>query len=116
MKKIFLIALLSVLTAFMCSAQDSKNNQTIAEVTLISEMDCEVCESKIRQQLTYTRGVMDIKTDIEENTVIVKYRTKRTDVNKIIQSLSDAGIEAKVKPEKVEKTHRHKPARSCCTY
>ncbi len=116
MKKTILIILIAVLTGTISFAQDSETNPRIAEVTLISEMDCSVCEAKVRQQLTYTRGVVDIATDIEENTVVVKYRTNRTDVEKIIKSLADAKIEANVKPEKIEKPHRHRPSRSCCTY
>lgn len=116
MKKIVLILLVSVLTGFLSFGQDCIEKSGIAEVTLLSEMDCGVCESKIRQQLTYTRGVVDIKTDIAENTVVVKYRTKRTDVDKIIKSLSDEGIEAKVKPEEQNKNQRQRPTRSCCTY
>lgn len=115
MKKLFLISLIITVNISILIGQENESEPRVAEVTLETNMECSVCENKVRQQLAYTRGVIDIDTDIETNTVVVKYRTRRTDVEKIIKSLAEIDFEAKEKKEK----HQHiirVPGRSCCLY
>ena len=98
----------------LINAQEEKSNEKISEVKLSTEIDCSSCEEKIKKQLAFTKGVVDVETSVEENTVIVKYRNKRTSVEKIIESLAEIDYKAEVVPEKTH-TPRPRPKRSCCT-
>jgi len=75
-------------------AQTTENN---GEVILKTEMDCGNCASKVTKQLSFTKGVTDVKADYVKDEVWVKYRSDKTTPEKLISSLGEIGYDAKVK-------------------
>lgn len=100
MKKSILILLVCVFALSNVFAQDKKvskdNNSKVAEVILSTEMHCANCADKVKKQLAYTKGVIDVQADHEKDAVYIKYRSDKTDSQKLIASLKEIGYDAKV--------------------
>lgn len=99
MKKAILISVVLLSFGLLnLSAQDQKGQKESndSEVTLSVKMHCGDCAEKVKKQLAYEKGVKDVNTDLEKQTVVVKYRNDKTDSEKLISSLSQIGYTAKV--------------------
>lgn len=93
------------------SAQDQKTKKsTDSEVTLSVKMHCNDCAEKIKKQLAFTKGVKEVSPNLEKQEVVVKYRNDKTDVDKLVASLSEIGYTAKV----VTADCPAKKSGSCC--
>ena len=117
MKKTILISFMfCVFGVFSLNAQDQKvtKDSKDSEVTLGVAMDCGNCAEKVKKQLAYTKGVKDVKPDLEKQEVVVKYRNDKTDTNKLIASLAEIGYTAKVVDKNCKKDCANKKD-SCCS-
>lgn len=83
--KTFKVLLLSLLTLCFLStyAQEKKANPKESTVTFVVEMDCPSCAAKISKNIPFEKGVEDLKVDFEKQTVWIKYRNDKTDVEKL---------------------------------
>lgn len=95
----FVLLMMSMLTFAA-----SKNDSTVVYTTM-PQMHCANCEAKIKGNLRFEKGVKDIKTNVEAQTVSVTYNPKKTTKEKICKGFEKFGYKARVlKPgEKVEK-------------
>jgi len=99
MRKLFLIsAIMCIIGIVSLNAQDkqTKENSKVSEVTLSCKMHCNDCADKVKKQLQFTKGVKDVKTDLEKQVVVVSYQNDKTDADKLIASLSEIGYTAKI--------------------
>ncbi len=103
MKKTILIlsAILFVVSTSIVAQETAKpekeKNEKISETTLTCQLDCGNCADEVKKQLAFTKGVKYVEANHEKNTIFVKYRNDKTDVNKIISSLSEIDYKASVK-------------------
>lgn len=98
MKKFTLAALLC---SFAVLAQ-AKSIKTLT-VTTTPQMHCANCETRIKGNLRFEKGVKGISTDIDNQIVEIKYDADKTTPEKIIAGFKKFGYEARqLKPgEKV---------------
>lgn len=94
------------LFALTCMSKDIKT----VVFTTTPQMHCENCENKIKSNLRFEKGVKAIETNIEKQTVTVKYDADKTTVEKLLKGFTKFGYTAKelndgqtVCPEKAEK-------------
>lgn len=90
MGKVFL-TLAFTLAAAVCAA---KNIKTVV-LTTTPIMHCESCENKIKGNLRFEKGVKQIDTNIEKQTVTVKYDADKTSEDKLCKAFGKFGYEAK---------------------
>lgn len=57
-------------------------------------MSCVNCENKIKSNLRFEKGVKDIVTSLDNQTVTVTYDDKKTDETKLRKALAKLGYEA----------------------
>lgn len=78
--------------------EQKKNEKVkkVSEVTLSVAMHCGGCEEKVRKQLSFEKGVKEVITNLEKQTVVVKYDNTVTDSDKLISSLSKINYKATV--------------------
>ncbi len=98
-KKNIIIVIVFLLVTIGSFAQEKK----ITEIKLSCDIECQKCANKIKHQLAFTKGVKYIETNIEKQTVTIKYRTNKTDKNKILKSLQEIGYKAVIIPKEQEK-------------
>ena len=96
-KVIFLFVML--LSVVAVSAKDTKT----VVFTTVPQMHCANCENVIKKNLRFEKGVKEIETSVEDQTVKVTYDPKKTDDEKLRKGFEKFGYTARqLKPgEKV---------------
>lgn len=92
MKK-HLISLALLLIATIGHAKDIK---TIT-VTTSPQMHCESCENKIKGNMRFEKGIKGIETNIEKQSVILKYDADKTTLEKLLKAFEKFGYKATIK-------------------
>lgn len=90
-KKIISIALLLVATVGY-----AKDIKTVT-VTTTPQMHCEACENKIKGNMRFEKGIKAIETNIEKQSVILKYDADKTTVEKLLKAFEKFGYKAEIK-------------------
>ena len=95
--KVLFIALALTLA---CQAKDIKT----VVLTTNPEMHCSGCEKKIKENIRFEKGIMSIKTNLDDKTVTIEYDADKTTVEDIIKGFEKIKYEAK----EVESTNKDK--------
>ena len=77
-------------TATSACAKDIKT----VVLTTTPVMHCSGCETRIKDNLRYCKGVKKIETSVEQQTVTVTYDADKTNVENLKASLRKANYEA----------------------
>lgn len=91
MKKLFSVIMLAALTL---SASAKSDNDTLI-VTTTPQMHCANCENKIKEGLRFEKGVRDIITSVDDQTVTIVYNPKKTDKDKLEAAFPKFGYKAR---------------------
>lgn len=85
-----------VLLAPLALSAGAKDIKTL-KVTTTPQMHCTNCETKIKENIRFEKGVKRIETDIESQTVTITYDADKNTEENIIKSFGKFGYEAKRK-------------------
>ena len=61
-------------------------------------VDCQGCKAKIERSLAFEKGVKEVEASVEHRTVTVRYKTNKTDPEKIAEAIRKLGYT--VRPHK----------------
>ena len=78
----------------MAAISFGKDIKTVV-ITTTPQMHCANCENKIKNNIRFEKGVKDIKTSVEAQTVTIKYDADKTNVNNLIKGFSKIGYAAR---------------------
>jgi len=98
MKKMYLVkGMLMIMTLALStlSMNAEENKKELKEVTFQVAMDCQSCADKITKNLSFEKGVKEIKADVTKQTVYIKYRADKSSHAKLKDALKKLGYEAK---------------------
>lgn len=98
MKAKNLVAFLSVLLLMAFIAPVAVAEPAVKETvvfTVSPEMHCQNCENKIKTNLRFEKGVVEITTDLKAKTVTIVYDTRKTNPEKLIAAFAKIGYTAK---------------------
>lgn len=87
-KTLFTLAL-----AFAAMAAQAKDIKTVV-FTTNPQMQCENCENKIKGNLKFETGVKEITTNVEKQTVSIKYDADKTSESKLAEAFTKFGYKA----------------------
>jgi len=96
---VFAAAAMMTTSAF---AQDKKSVD-LQEVTFVTSMDCEKCVKKINANIAFEKGVKDMKTNLEDKTVYIKYDASKTDKETLKKAIEKLGYTAQEQSEEAQK-------------
>lgn len=106
MKK-FLLTVFVMLASLNCFAK--KDFQTVV-FTTVPQMHCSACENRIKGNMRFEKGIKAIATNVENQTVTIKYDASKTSVTQLQKGFEKIGYKArllkageKVKANKNEK-------------
>ena len=68
-----------------------KSKAEIKEVTFVVDFDCENCAKKIRENVSFEKGVKDLKVTVADKTVALKYDAAKTSEEKLKTSIEKLG-------------------------
>ena len=93
--------MMMLLVALVASAKDIKT----VVFTTQPQMHCANCENRVKGNLRFEKGVKEIETSVEEQTVKVTYDAKKTSVDALLKAFEKFGYNAReLKPgEKIVK-------------
>ncbi len=99
--KRFIVMVLSVLLlgAFTCYAGGKKEKATVVFQT---DMHCHKCAEKVNENISFEKGVLDIRIDEKTKQVTITYDVKKTSVEKLQKSIQKLGYTATVVEKKPE--------------
>lgn len=99
MKKtlLFMVMLMASVMTF------AKDYKTVV-FTTTPQMHCENCETKIKSNLRFAKGVKEIQTSVPDQKVTVTYDPAKTTPQKLVEAFDKFGYKARVLKdgEKVE--------------
>lgn len=108
MKQIFIFILAALLLASpiaiagnigtVSALQDKKAKKEKKTVTYNVSMHCKNCVAKITDNVSFVKGVEDLKVSLDEKTVTITYDTAKTDEATLQKAIEKLGYTA----EKVE--------------
>ena len=84
MKKIFIL----LASIFVIATLTAKDIRTVT-LTTQPQMHCANCETKIKNQLRFEKGVKRIDTNVEKQTIVIQYDAERISSALLIKSLPD---------------------------
>lgn len=95
MKKILSSLLMLVCSIATVVAKDIKTTV----FTTNPQMHCINCETKIKKNLRFVKGIKDIQTSVPNQTVTIKYDADKTSVDAILKAFEKIGYAARTLKE-----------------
>ena len=96
-----------LLTMLLIAAVTFAKDIKTVVVTTMPQMHCESCETKIKGNLRFEKGIKSVETNIDDQAVTIQYDADKTTIADIIKGFEKIKYEAKeVKenPKKVDAT------------
>lgn len=94
MKQILLILLAAIVLA--CPAALAAKKKTVT-VTYEVNMHCKNCVNKLTDNLSFLKGVEDLKISLDNKTVKITYNPAKTDEPTLIKAIEKLGYSVKKK-------------------
>ena len=95
MKKIIIMIMAALMAMPAVSMADNKpakkKKGEIKEVTFVVEIDCENCAKKITENVSFEKGVKDLKVSVADRTVALKYDAAKTSEATLKASIEELG-------------------------
>ncbi len=92
MKRFLLIAIFILCgVGFTCYAGGKKEKATVVFQT---DMHCHKCAEKVNENISFEKGVLDIKIDEKTKQVTITYDARKTSVEKLQKSIQKLGYTA----------------------
>jgi copper chaperone CopZ len=81
--------------------QKTKKKKQTEEVVFLVNMFCENCKKKIEKNVSWEKGVTDLRIHLEEKKVTLLYDSKKTTVESLKTSIEKLGYTCEIiEPEK----------------
>ena len=76
---------------------------TIVQVVFATSIHCANCGKKVQENVSFEKGVKDLKVDVPTKMVTVTFNTAKTDTTKLKKAINKLGYSAEVVEYKVIK-------------
>ena len=106
---IIMAALMAMPVISMADNKPSKKKKEVKEVTFVVEIDCENCAKKITENVSFEKGVKDLKVTVEDMTVALKYDASKTTEAALKASIEELGypVHGTLAPGEKAEHHHH---------
>jgi copper chaperone CopZ len=106
--------LAAVLVAAVSLSAQAQNKKETVEITFSVNLHCDHCKKKIESNIPFEKGVTDLKVNLEDKQVCIKYDTKKTDKEKLQKAIEKLGYTAsEVTPETKDKAKAEVTPKKC---
>ncbi|OAV68343.1 Copper-exporting P-type ATPase A [Bacteroidales bacterium Barb6XT] len=83
-RKLFLFVISLLLFGLTTNAQEKKNEKQKKDVvTFTVNMTCDNCKKRIEKNVSWEKGVKDLRVDLEKKTVTITYNPQKTTKEKL---------------------------------
>jgi copper chaperone CopZ len=94
-----------IMGSILAFSQDEKEKK-VKEIEIKTSAQCEMCKERIEKNMAFEKGVKAVELDLETKVLTVKYKTDKTDPEKLREAVSKIGYDADdvaANPEAYEK-------------
>ena len=113
MKKAIIIIMAALMAMPAFSMTDNKpakkKKGEVKEVVFVADFDCENCAKKIRENVSFEKGVKDLHVCLEDQIVYIKYDAAKTSEETLKAAIEKLGYPVK---GKVNSEHGHSHSHS----
>jgi copper chaperone CopZ len=89
MKKFWILTLLVAAISGTASAE-----KKVATFTLEPKLHCANCENKVKSNLRFETGVLNVVPSVKKQNVVIKYDDAKTDAKKLAEAFKKIGYTA----------------------
>ena len=72
----------------------SKTDESICLVTFATDMSCESCVKKVNENISFEKGVKDLRVSLDEEKITVKYDKRKTSEETLAAAIRKLGYKA----------------------
>lgn len=102
MKRSVVLVMVLFLAAFVVETNAQKNE--VKSVCFKTNMHCGNCQNKLTEYLKFEKGVVDLKVDLETNTIKVDFKESKNNEDNFARGIEKKGYTAeKISTEAYEK-------------
>lgn len=94
MKRISTLICLLAVSCVMLAG--SKPKEPLRQVKYETTIDCKNCVKKVTENVSFEKGVKDLKAELSDKTVTIVYSPEKTDTLKLANAIRKLGYSAKV--------------------
>lgn len=94
MKRIIVIMIAICAACFTVGASKPKQKATVRTVVYVTDLECESCAKKIKENVSFDKGVKDLAVDVKSRTVLIKFDESKNDTLSLRKSLNKLGYAA----------------------
>ena len=80
-------------------AAEMSADKNVSEVVFATNMHCDKCVNKLNENLSFVKGVKDLKVSLKDQTIRIKYDNRKTNEKTLADVIKKLGYKA----EKVQK-------------
>ncbi len=80
--------------AFFEYVAESPADKNVSEVVFSTNMHCDKCVNKISENLSFLKGVKDLKVSLKDQTISIKYDNRKTDEKTLAEAIRKLGYKA----------------------
>lgn len=99
MKKFFVFAVAAVVAALLLTSA-SKPKAALREALYQTNLHCEQCAAKITDNVSFEKGVKDLKIEVDAKTVKIVYDSNKTDAAKLAAAIRKLGYKVELIEDK----------------
>lgn len=101
MKKTIAILVAAAVSVMLFTS--AKPKTPVRRVVFDTTIDCDACVKKVTENVSFEKGVKDLKAELSDHSVTIDYNPEKTDTLKLAKALRKLGYEAKVIDDKALK-------------
>lgn len=94
MKTIYKFIFLIIIMAFSSGMYAQEPEPREKEIKIQTSAVCGMCEERIESNMAFEKGVKSVELDDKTKVVTIKYKTKKTDPEKLREAISELGYDA----------------------
>ena len=89
-------------TVFDLQAQNKNKKKKTEEVVFLTNLHCENCKKKIEKNISWEKGVKNLRIDLDDKKVTILYDPSKTTQEKLQAAIEKLGYNSEIiEPQKV---------------
>lgn len=90
----FVVAFICAVFTFSAAYAQDANKKKETVTFFVEGMDCANCVKKIEKNISFEKGVTDLKCDLTKRTAVVTFKGDKTSKTKLAAAFKKIGMEA----------------------
>lgn len=96
MKKAIILIVTILALTFTAEAAKPRVKASVRKVVYCTDLDCENCAKKIKENVSFEKGVKDLSVNVADKTVEIKFDEAKNDTLALRKAINKLGYKAKV--------------------